>query len=200
MATTYKDLLKNVQSMSGRTDPDTINNIPLFVEAAQTKLDSILRIKDMSATTDYPADGLTVEMPYMDIDNVIINGREGVMYPLADILKWRKIPGEADLIFYAVNGNAIELIAPADVSITGYEQPERLSSDTQTNAYTGQASNALLWATLAVLGVYTRDTDSTQTWGGLAENEIENLNEAYARYKSAGGLASEAPQAEQRYL
>lgn len=193
MAKTYDDLVKDIKALSGRTDTETINAIPSFIAAAQTKLDSVMRIAGMMARQDYEKDGLSVPIPFMELDNVIIGSFEGVMFPLADVLAKRRIKdNRAFTMYYAVNGNNIELVSPADVSITGYEQPPRLSSTTQSNAYTDEAYNALLWTSLVHLGVFTRDTEMAQSWGALAEQEITNVNEAYGRYKSAGGLASQS--------
>lgn len=193
MANTYDDLVKQIKALSGRTDTETINAIPSFIDAAQTKLDSIMRIAGMMSRQDYQKDGLTVPIPFMELDNVIIGSFEGVMFPLADVLVKRRLnDSRAFSMYYAVNGNNIELVSPADVSITGYEQPPRLSTGTQSNAYTLEAYNALLWTALSYLGVFTRDSEMAQSWAALAESEITNVNEAYGRYKSAGGLASQS--------
>ncbi|MBK0633379.1 hypothetical protein GZZ44_10510 [Klebsiella aerogenes] len=197
MAKNYNQLVADVKKMSGRTDSETLNAIPSFIDAAQTKLDSILRIAPMISRQDFPADGLAVQLPYMEIDNVIIGSLEGVMFPLSDVLAKRRLSdSRAFTMYYAVNGNNIELVSPADVSITGYERPPRLASGNQTNAYTDEAYNALLWSTLGFLGVFIRDSEMAQSWMALAEEEVTNLNDAFSRYKSAGGLASESA----RYL
>jgi hypothetical protein len=197
MAQDFDQLKKDVQSMSGRTDPETINSIPSFIEAAQTQLDSVLRIPDMMSTETYEKDGLTIPLSFMSIDNVVIGTYEAVMFPLADVLAKRRINNNSAFsMYYAVNGNQIELVTPEDVTITGYEKPQRLSSGNITNAYITGAYNALLWASLSFLGVFTRDAEAAQSWGALAEAEIQNLNNARDSFHSAGGLASESA----RYL
>lgn len=197
MAKDYDQLTKDIKSMSGRTDAETLSAIPSFIDAAQTKLDSLLRIAPMISTETYEAFGESLQLPFMEIDNVIIGSFEGVMFPLSDVLVKRRLnDNRAFTMYYAVNGNNIELVAPADVTITGYEQPPRLSKTVQTNAYTTGAYNALLWAALGYLGVFIRDAEMAQSWSALAEQEIANLNDAFGRYKSAGGLASESA----RYL
>lgn len=195
MARDFNQLKKDVQAMAGRTDPETIKAIPGFIEAAQTRLDSILRIGSMVSLYTTEEAALSVEMPFMEIDNVIIGGYEAVMFPLADVLAKRAITNnQAFYLYYAVNGNNIELTSPQNLSVTGYERPPRLSTQTPTNAYTDGAYNALMWAALSFLGVFVRDSEMAQSWGALSDQEVENLNEAYGRYKSAGGLASQAPQ------
>jgi hypothetical protein len=197
MAQDYDQLKKDIKSMSGRTDSDTINSIPSFIEAAQTQLDSVLRIPAMMSSETYEKDGLTLPLSYMSIDNVVIGTYEAVMFPLADVLAKRRINNNSAFsMYYAVNGNNIELVIPEAVTVTGYEKPPRLSNGNQTNAYTTGAYNAILWASLSFLGVFTRDTEAAQSWGALAEREIQNLNDARDSFHTAGGLASESA----RYL
>lgn len=191
MSTTYTELVTNVQAFSGRTDNQTISAIPTFINAAQTKLDATLRIPQMLVTQSIQADGLTVPMTLMEIESVVIGEFEGVMHPFADVLAKRRQSTRLPYsMIYAVNGANLELVEPADLIVTGYKQPPRISSSVATNAYTAQAENAILWLSLSYLGVFARDSKAAQGWGEMADEEVSNINTAFERFKSASGVGS----------
>jgi len=191
MSTTYTDLVNNIKAFSGRTDPQTINAIPTFIAAAQTKLDSTLRIPAMMVTQSIEAAGLSLPMTLLELESVVIGEIEGELFPYADVLAKRKVPTRLPYsTIYAVNGGNIELAAPADLIITGYQKPQRLSDSVATNAYTAQAENALLWYGLSYLGVFARDSKAAQGWGEMASEEVDNLNLAAERFMSATGIST----------
>ncbi|HDG1101538.1 TPA: hypothetical protein PCY80_000305 [Klebsiella aerogenes] len=193
MSTTYKDLVDSIKSYSGRTDAATINAIPTFINAAQTKLDSTLRVPQMLETKTITADGVSVPMPFMEIESVVIGEFEGVLHPYADVLAKRKVTTRLPYsMIYAVSGSNLELVAPADIIVTGYQQPPRLSPNVPTNAYTSNAENAILFASLSYLGVFARDVKAAQAWGEMADMEVQNINNAFSRFKSASGVSSNA--------
>lgn len=193
MSTTYTELSNSIKSYSGRTDTATINAIPMFIGSAQTKLDSVLRIPQMLETQTIQADGVSVPMPFMETESVVIGEFEGVMHPYADVLAKRKVSTRLPYtMIYGVCGNNLELVEPADLIVTGYSQPTRLSQSVQTNAYTANAENAILFASLAYLGVFVRDAKAAQAWGEMADMEVENINAAFSRFKSASGVSNAA--------
>lgn len=194
MSTTYTDLVNNIKSFSGRTDTATINAIPMFINAAQTQLDSTLRVPAMLVTKNIPADGLSVPMTLMEIESVVINEFTGILHPYADVLAKRKVSTRLPYsMIYAVNGTNLELVEPAELIVTGYEKPARISQSVATNAYTANAENALLWASLQYLGVFARDSKAAQAWGEMANSEVENINTAFERFKSASGVSQSVP-------
>ena len=192
MSTTYTDLVNNIKSFSGRTDPQTINAIPTFIAAAQTELDSTLRIPSMLDTvTTAPAE-LTVPMTLLEIQSVVIGEVAGILHPYADVIAKRKISTRLPYsTIYAVNGASIELVEPAELIVTGYEKPDRISQSVATNAYTAGAENALLWLSLKYLGVFSRDSKAAQAWGEMGAEEVSNLNAAAERFLSATGASNE---------
>lgn len=191
MSTTYTDLVTNIKTFSGRTDAQTISAIPTFISAAQTQLDSTLRIPAMLVTQHIPAGGLSVPMTLMELESVVINEFTGILHPYADVLAKRKVSTRLPYsMIYAVNGTNLELVEPAELIVTGYEKPARISQSVATNAYTANAENALLWASLQYLGVFARDSKAAQAWGEMANSEVDNINAAFERFKSAGGVSS----------
>lgn len=190
MSTTYNDLKASIQSYGKRTDAATISAIPQFIQSAQAKLDTVLRIPAMLATKDYTAVD-TVPMELMKIDSVLINGVVGLMMPLETVLLRRasNCPDHMTPI-YAVSGSNILLVVPSDVSVTGYQQPPRLSDSVQTNAYTKGAENAILWQSLIYLAVFARDSKAAQSWASMANDEVTALNTAADEYESASGVLS----------
>ena len=192
MSTNYADLTSNIKSFSGRTDPQTINAIPTFINAAQTELDSTLRVPAMLVTQSIPQDGLSVPLTLLEVQSVIIGEVEGILVPYADVLAKRKVSTRLPFTtIYAMNGSNIELVEPADLIITGYQKPERISSSVASNAYTAQAENALLWLSLKYLGVFARDVKASQGWGEMGAAEVENLNAAAEKFMSATGVSNE---------
>lgn len=191
MSTTYTDLVSSIKAFGGRTDSATINAIPTFINAAQTQLDSTLRIPAMLVTETIPRAGLTVPMTLMEIESVVIDEFAGVLHPYADVVAKRRVSTRLPYsMIYAVNGANIELVEPADLIVTGYEKPARISQSVATNAYTSQAENALLWASLKYLGVFARDSKASQAWADMADMEIGNINAAFERFKSASGVSN----------
>lgn len=192
MSTTYSQLLNAVKGFSGRTDQKTISNIPQFITAAQTKLDGDLRVPAMSETRIYADATLSIPNELMEIETVIIGECLGVLMPIEHIIKARKLAVDESRA-YALVGNKIEIASLEDVTVIGWVKPPRLSDTTQTNAYTEHAENALLWQSLAYLGVYTRDSKAATAWGDMAAAEIGNINMQYEKYKSGSGVANVQP-------
>ncbi|MDK9586726.1 phage adaptor protein [Lelliottia wanjuensis] len=192
MSTTYSNLVTAIKAYSGRTDSQTINAIPQFIAAAQTKLDSELRIGTMSSTTEYPADSTRLDASsFITIETVLIGGLVGTLTTMADITALRKVTADRPEIagydfHYSMNGNSIELVKPNEVEITGYQKPLRISDANQTNAYTDGAENALLWYSLGYLGVFARDNDAAGSWSAMAESEVETLNATREQFQLTG--------------
>lgn len=192
MSTTYNDLATNIKSWSGRTDSQTINAIPQFIAAAQTKLDSELKIGAMSKTVTYNTDSVSVDMTeFMVVESVTISGLVGTATTYADITALRVAlanrPELAGYDFhYATNGNSIELVKPAPLTITGYQKPPRISQGVQTNAYTDSAENALLWYSLAYCAMFSRDSDAANSWSAMADKEVQELNAIRDQFQKTG--------------
>ncbi|HGW6103715.1 TPA: hypothetical protein ACNIQM_001843 [Citrobacter werkmanii] len=192
MSTTYNDLVSNIKSWSGRTDSQTINAIPQFIAAAQTKLDSELKIGAMSKTTNYPASSVSVDVSeFQSIEDVTINDLDGTATTYSEVKALRKAlanrPELAGYDFhYATNGNNIELVRPALLTITGYQKPPRISQGVQTNAYTAAAENALLWYSLAYCAMFSRDSDAANSWSAMADKEVEELNAIRDQFQKTG--------------
>lgn len=191
MSTTYNDLVSNIKTWCGRTDSQTINAIPQFIAAAQTALDNGLRIGSMIVTTDYAAEALSVDVSsYLEISSVTIAGLVGTSTTYGDITGLRAAINRRPEIsgydfHYAMNGNAIELVKPGAVEITGYQKPLRITSANQTNAYTDGAENALLWLSLYYCGMFSKD-DAAAGWQQMAEAEINNLNNSREQLAKTG--------------
>lgn len=192
MSTTYQQLINAVKGFSGRTDAKTLDQIPAFIAAAQTKLDGDLRVPSMTQVKSYDDHGLSIANEFMEIETVIIGERLGVLMPLEHILKARKLAVDESRA-YALTGNTIELASLEPVIVTGFQKPQRLSEQQPTNAYTEHAENALLWQSLAFLGVFARDAKAAQSWGGMASAEIDNINMQYEKYKAGSGVDSVPP-------
>lgn len=195
MSTTYDDLVSNIKTYSGRTDSGTLNSIPQFIAAAQSKLDATLRIAEMIATQVFPAAGTTTPPIIMlETESVVIGGLEGNLTTLKEVLSTRKLVNSSALAAcrrYTMNGNSLELVTPQEVTITGYQKPPRISTSLQTNAYTQGAENALLWLSLGYLSMFVQDTDTAKSWSAMAENEIDSLNEAHSAYQMIGTVEAQ---------
>ncbi|MGB7801019.1 phage adaptor protein [Buttiauxella sp.] len=192
MSTTYTKLVEAVKGFANRTDTKTIAAIPMFIAAAQTRLDGEMRIPLMTRTTTHDAAGLSISLDVMEIETVVIGGLVSSLMPYDSVLR-RRIADFNSSNVYAINGNSIELVAPAQVIVTGYQKPPRLSDAVQTNAYTDHAENALLWQSLVFLSVFTKDTKGANGYQSLADAEIANINAAFDKFKSGSGVAYGEP-------
>lgn len=202
---TYDELVKKIKVASGRTDATTINAIPDFVEAAQNYLDPTLRIATMLASEVFNSTGVSVTPTNMLlVESVFIDGVEGCLVDLTTLSRVRegfkvgRVPAE-DFLLYSRNGVNIEIVAPANVQLTGYAKPLRLSSLTQQNAYSLGAPNALYWLSLSYLSAFARDSEGASTWMALAKDEIDNLNAAHQDSLYVGGV-SRVPVKSERYF
>ncbi|CAI1769649.1 Uncharacterised protein [Serratia quinivorans] len=195
MSTTYTELVSNIKAYSARTDSATIAAIPQFIAAAQTKLDSTLRIAEMITTTTYPAGATAIgPLTALEVSTVIVAGLEGTPTTVSSIYKMRAAPPaerHSNRHAFAMNGNMMELVEPQEVSLTLYQRPQHLSDNVQANAYTESASNALLWLSLAYLAVFTKDSESAQSWSDMAASEVQSLNESHEAFMMAGELVNE---------
>lgn len=190
MSTNYTSLVNNIKSTSGRTDAATIAAIPQFIAAAQAKLDNRLRIAEMLVETTYPADALSVPLvSVLELSRVTIAGSVAHQTTLTEVIRLRHVDTTEPLNLYAMEGKALELIVSAEMKVNAFEKPLRISQTNQTNAYTDGAENALLWLSLSYLGVFARDSDATQAWMQLANNEIDDLNESYQAYAVGGAYS-----------
>lgn len=191
MSTTYPALVANIKATSGRTDPQTINAIPQFINAAQSKLDSLLRIGAMIATVTYNTDETSVDASeFLTIQSVEIDGLVGTSTTFSDITGLRAFvaarpEAEGYSFHYAMHGNNIELVRPNTVTVTGFQKPPRISAAIPTNAYTDGADNALLWLSLFYLGVFARD-EMANNWQEMANEEITSLNNTYDQFAKTG--------------
>ncbi len=150
---TYNDLKTAVQTWGKRTDSATISAIPQFIQAAQNKLDTILLIPQMLETKNYTAVD-SFPLDFLKTDVVLIGELVAVAVPLDVVMLRREVDCLSDNApVYAVNGDTAVMVQAADVSVTGYQKPPRLSDAVQTNAYTEGAFNALLWLALAYMGI-----------------------------------------------
>lgn len=192
MSTTYDQLTANIKTWCGRTDTATLNNIPQFIAAAQTALDSELTIGEMVSTVTYNTDTTAIDVSeFMEIQDVLISGLVGTSTTYADITALRQLvsarPETTGYDFhYSLSGNNIELVKPAPVTVTGTKKPTRLSAGTQTNAYTDGAENALLWLSLFYCAAFAKDEEAAQGWSTLAQGEIANLNSVRDKFNKTG--------------
>ncbi|XUA17740.1 phage adaptor protein [Citrobacter sp. OP27] len=191
MSTTYDNILAAVKATSGRTDSQTINAMPQFIAAAQTKLDSLLRVGSMSSKVTYNTDDVSVDASeFLKIESVTIGGLVGTATTYTKITALRKLvesrPETAGYDFhYAMNGNDIELVKPNTVLVTGYKKPPRISSTVQTNAYTEGAENAILWLALFYCANFCRD-EGAGNWQALATDEVDTLNATRDQFSKTG--------------
>ena len=201
---TYDELVKKVKTASGRTDATTINAIPDFISAAESYLDSRLRIQGMIKSESFDSTGTHfIPVDLVQIDEVIINGVSGWLMSLPTVLEARKTQNpnaqENSAEWYAMNAGVVEIVAPAQVELFGYAKAERLSKSIQESVYSRDAPNALYWLALSYLSTFARDNEGASAWMALANDEINNLNTAHQNSRYVGE-ASRAPAKPERYF
>jgi|GEM_PF-6077233 len=186
MSTTYSQLKEAVKALSGVTDSKTIGLIPLFIRAAETSLAGNLRSQAMIATKRYQADGLTVPIELTGVDAVMIDGVDADLVPRQDVIRARTLDVRNPAI-YAVVGAEYWLAAPAEVVVVGYQEPPHLSDVNQTNAFTLDAENALLFQSLAYLFVHRRDSKGANAYQAQTNSEMADINARHEAQQKATG-------------
>lgn len=206
---TYDELVKRIKVGSGRTDATTLNAIPDFIDAAQSYLDSKLRIQAMIEWREFElGDVRIVPDDSLQIDEVIIGGLSGRLVDLTTLLKSRGVVDECpDAIsecddWYAMNAGGVEIVIPTRVGLYCYVKPVRLSASVQSSAYALGAPNALYWLSLSYLSAFARDSEGASTWMTLANGEIDNLNAAReaSRYVGQAARVATKPTQSERYF
>lgn len=187
MSTTYSQLKEAVKALSGVTDAKTINLIPLFIRSAETSLAGNLRSQGMTVTKRYPEGGLTVPIELTAVDAVMLDGVDARLVTRQDVLAARKLDALRPAI-YAVVGVEYWLVEPAEVTIVGYQSPPNLSDTNQTNAFTQDAENALLFQSLAYLCVHRRDSKGANVYQAQANSEMADVNARHEEQQKATGV------------
>ncbi|WP_310606723.1 phage adaptor protein [Buttiauxella brennerae] len=192
----YTELIAAIKTTSGRTDAVTIAAIPQFVAMAQTTLDSRLKIALLRRDEAFPASGVTLTLTSVRrVETIQINGVEGRLVDLAALLAVRGSASQSVAApmsypaWFAMNAGKIELIQPAEVGVSGYSVPPRLSTTAPENDYTTGAPNALLYLSLSSLSTFTRDSEAAASWMALATDEIDALNAAHEESNYVGEVA-----------
>jgi hypothetical protein len=191
MITNYTELLDAVSRFWNK--PNLASFIPDFVSLAQIKMNRLVRVDWVSKRTDWNA----------TVDSISNLGQEftlpsdfnGVRYIKitgSPIKSLRYITPEAadsmDLInqsgysrYYTIDSGILTILPyPSltdQIRFCQYYRPVSLSESNQTNQYTDNAMDALLFASLTEATMYTKDTEMITMWNDRFSSSLDSIIE-----------------------
>jgi hypothetical protein len=187
---TYDSLISDIGLYLERTDADTVDQIPRFIMLAEQIIATDIKFLGnlVVATGNFTASDpvlvkpirwkKTVSMSCTDSDGKI----NPVLLRKYEVLRaYAPDPALTGTPKYYSDYNFYHwLVAPTPVSalafeVTYYERVEPLSSDAQTNWFTINAPQALLYGTLLQTAPFLKNDDRVPLWEAQYKGFVESL-------------------------
>lgn len=185
--TSYSDLKTTVANYLGRSD--LTSQIPDFIRLAETRMARDLRTRQMlkSATASMTGGDARVAVPtdFMEVRDLYIQGNPRVpvtyLAPSA-FTRDARADESGKPVYYTVLASEF-LFAPIPDStytlqILYYAKPTVLSDSNTSNVFLANYFDALLYGSLAEAEPYLVNDARVQTWIGLYDRAINNINES----------------------
>jgi hypothetical protein len=185
--TNYSDLKTTVANYLGRSDLTA--QIPDFIRLAETRMARDLRTRQMlkSATASMTGADARVALPtdFMEVRDLYIlgNPRVPVTYlaPSA-FTRDARADESGKPVYYTVLASEFLFAPVPDTSYTlqilYYAKPTVLSDSNTSNVFLANYFDALLYGSLAEAEPYLVNDARVQTWIGLYDRAINNINES----------------------
>jgi len=185
--TTYSDLKTSVANYLGRSDLTSV--IPDFILFAEIRLARELRTRQMLeiATTTTTAGDATIALPsdFLEIRDIFVQGnpRMPVTYLSPSAFTRDARADESGLpVFYTILESEI-LFAPKPdtaytIEVLYYGKPVVLSNANTSNVFLVNYPDALLYGSLLEAEPYLINDVRSQTWGGLFDRAIKNIQDS----------------------
>jgi hypothetical protein len=202
--TDLKGIRDSVKQWSQRRNIDdaTLND---FIEIALSRANRMLRIPPLEGFSALPVDvNGFAELPANFVEakelQYVSGGREYILD--------RKAISEVDYMSNATSGGPPQIfgrfgnyfrVAPWNlgdelfVNLYYYTALPSLVADTDTNWFTLQAPELLLYGALTELADYARDADSRQVWDGKFSQEVNTLQAVEDRAEWSGSTIGITP-------
>jgi hypothetical protein len=191
----FNDLKTTVANYLGRSDLTSV--IPDFITLAEIRLSRQLRLRQMmtlatltttggTSTVSLPSDFLSIRDLYIDQ-----NPRQSLSYLSPSSFTRDARATESGLpVFYTQRGSELELAPIPDtnytVKILYYAKPAALSDSNQTNIFTDNCIDALLYGSLVEAEPYLMNDARLAVWTQLYANAVQALAESDNTSEYAG--------------
>jgi hypothetical protein len=177
---TYDSLVENIQSYLERSDPATIEKIPLFIMLAEQVIASQIKfLGNMTVNTSNMVTGENVIAKparwhkTVSVNVTVAGRREPVFNRRYEYLReyWPD-PAATDVPkFYCDYDYTHWMVAPTptlayDFEVLYYERVQPLDSSNQTNWFTIYAPQALLYGSLLQAMPFLKNDDRVPMWQG----------------------------------
>lgn len=181
----YNDLQTTIANYLGRSDLTSV--IPDFITLAETRLQRDLRTRLMlkSATATMTASDSTVGLPtdFLEMRNLFIQGspRITVSYLTPSAFSRDARAQESGKpVYYTVIGQELQFAPIPDTAyvleMLYFYKPTVLATGNQSNVFLANYADALLYASLAEAEPYLMNDARIQTWAGLYDRAVVNIN------------------------
>lgn len=186
MISNYSELTSAIADYLNRQDLASV--IPTFVRLAESELGRSLRVRNMLSRATATADSQYLSLPndFLEMRNLRLSGPHG--WQSLEVLSAKQVddfrtynyknsagvPG-----FYAINGNAIELIPVPNgqftVEMTYYSAIPSLSDTANTNWLLAKNPDLYLFGSLLQTAPYLKEDERIQTWAGIYRSLLADV-------------------------
>jgi hypothetical protein len=182
---TYNDLKTTIANYLGRSDLTSV--IPDFITLAENRLQRDLRTRLMlkSATATMTSGDSTVGLPtdFLEMRNLFIQGNPRVtisyLTPSA-FSRDARAQESGKPVYYTVIGQELQFAPIPDTAyvleMLYFYKPTVLATGNQSNVFLANYADALLYASLAEAEPYLMNDARIQTWAGLYDRAVININ------------------------
>lgn len=185
----YSDLKASVAGwLMGRDDLSAV--IPDFITLAEGRINRVLRVREMEATTTLtPASNVcTLPTDFIEARRVYANASstKSVLEPVAPdyaIENYQtNVTGSVPL-FYTIVGSTLTAYPLSDstITLTYYQKVPALSATATTNWLLTKAPELYLYGSLIEAAPYLEDDARLQTWLALFQGAVQALVNADTR-------------------
>ena len=184
---TYSELKTQIANYLGRSD--LTSQIPHFIEFAELRMSRDLRTRKMlkTAAATMTAGDATVGFPsdFIGIKDIHIQGnpRQSVVYQSPSVFSNGYRADESGVPkFYTLRANEFEFAPVPDSAYTAqmtyYFKPQELSDSNQTNEFSANYPDALLYGALVEAEPYLMNDSRITVWANMYQKAVDRINES----------------------
>lgn len=186
---TYDSLVENIQSYLERSDPATLEKIPLFIMLAEQIIASQIKfLGNLTVNTSNYVQGEAIVVKparwhkTVSMNITVAGKRQPVLLRKYEYLReyWPD-PAQTDVPkFYCDYDYSHWLVAPTpdqpyNFEVLYYERVQPLDSSNQTNWFTQYAPQALLYGSLLQAMPFLKNDERVQMWQALYQQTMDVL-------------------------
>jgi hypothetical protein len=189
MITSYTTLLAAVGNYLSRDD--LTNYIPDFIRFAEERLTRDLRVRQMLKVATTTTDDGDLELPtdFVEMNEIHLQGSPNytLEYQAPDLFYKSGYAAESGVPrYFSIMGDQIYFAPQPSDTYTAqmlyYAKPTLLSSTNETNIYSDNFPDALLYATLAEAEPFLMNDERIAVWASMYDRAIQNIR--YSDHRS----------------